>query len=175
MARRLTDTEKDAHIRMKELIKRPTKLKASDFKPGNMILFTYNAKYKDNPYDASPMILTLGRSRKYSLGLNLNWTPLIYRKKIIDFIMSKNRKNIKKGYPLEMSYKMVKTIIKGLGPVIRLYLNNRISTKGVIVPQTEFYKIINTRSESFIGISADEAWKMAKSGKFKRKRKKGKK
>jgi len=153
--------EKDAYIMMKELIRKPIKLKASNFKAGKIVLFQYSAKYDQNPYDMSPMIMVLGRSRKYTLGWSINWTPPKMREKVLDYIMKKNRKNIDNGKPIEIDYKTIKKIVKGLGPVIRLYLNNRISPKGVSVPNYQYYKVTNLRAENFIGISAENAWKMA--------------
>jgi hypothetical protein len=160
--------EKDAYIMMKDLISKPKKLKSSDFKPGKMVLYSYSPKFDKNPYDMSPLIIVLGRSRKYTLGLNWNWCPPKAREKIMDFIMKKNKKNISKGNELELDYEMVKSIIKGLGPIVRLYLNNRISPKGVPVPSYQYYKAIHLRAENFIGISAKKAWAIAKKKKKKR-------
>jgi hypothetical protein len=172
MAYKLSDKEKDAHKMMKELLRKPIKLKGANFKPGRMILFTYRAKFNKNPYDMSPMIIVLGRSKKYTLGLNWNWCPPKARVKVMDFIMKKNQKNMDKGKEIELDYAMVKSIIKGLGPIVRLYLNNRISPKGVPIPSYQYYKAIDLRSENFIGISSKEAWKVAKANK---KKKRGKK
>ena len=49
------ENEKEAYIMMKNYIKKPTILKAGDFKPGQIIMFSYAAKYDKNPYDASPV------------------------------------------------------------------------------------------------------------------------
>lgn len=171
MAYKLSDKEKDAHKMMKDLIDKPVKLGASDFKPGKIILYTYRAKNQDNPYDMSPMNMILGRSNKYTLCWAINWTPPKVREKVLDYIMKMNKRNIKKGREIEIDYKTIKKIVKGLGPVIRLYLNNRISPKGVVVPSYQYYKVIDLRAENFIGISSDDAWRMAKA-KHKKKRKK---
>lgn len=169
MAYKLTDAEKEANVMMKNLIRKPTKFKGKDFKPGKILLYTYRAKYDKNPYDMSPMIMVLGRSKKYTLGWSINWTPPKMREKVLDYIMKKNRKNIDKGKDIEIDYKTIKKIVKGLGPVIRLYLNNRISPKGVVVPSYQYYKVTNLRAENFIGISSEEAWKLAVKKKKKKK------
>lgn len=161
MAFKYTDKEKEANKMMKDLIQKPTKLKASNFKPGKIIMYTYRAK-NPNIYDMSPMNMVLGRSRKYTLCWAINWTPPKMREKVLDYIMKKNKKNIKKGKEIEIDYQTIRKIVKGLGPVIRLYLNNRISPKGVVIPSYQYYKVVNLRAENFIGISAEEAWKMAK-------------
>jgi len=171
MAFKLTQKEKDANKMMKDLIKKPTKLKASDFKPGKIILYTYRAKNENNPYDMSPMNMILGRSKKYTLCWAINWTPPKMREKVLDYIMKKNKRNLDKGKEIEVDYDTIKKIVRGLGPVIRLYLNNRISPKGVIVPSYQYYKVTNIRAENFIGISSEDAWKMAKAKKKKKKKK----
>jgi hypothetical protein len=171
MAYKLTDKEKDANKMMKDLIRKPIKFKGNDFKPGKILLYTYRAKFDKNPYDMSPMIMVLRRSSKYTLGWSINWTPPKMREKVLDFIMKKNKKNIDKGKDIEIDYATIKKIVKGLGPVIRLYINKRISPKGVSVPSYQYYKVTNLRAENFMGISSEEAWKMA----VKKKKKKGKK
>ena len=173
MAYKLTDKEKDAHVMMKKLVKKPTKLKASDFTPGNMVFFTYRAKYDQNPYDMSPLILVLRRSKKYTLGLNINWVPPKLRERLMDFILKGNKKNVEQNKPLSLSYDMIKNYIMRMGaPAIRLYLNNRISPKGVVIPHYYYYKVVSLRSENFIGISADKAWALAIQKARKRKKKK---
>ena len=171
MAFKYTEKEKDANKMMKDLIQKPISLKASDFKPGKIILYTYRAKNESNPYDMSPMNMILGRSKKYTLCWAINWTPPEMREKVLDYIMKLNKKNIKKGKEIEIDYKTIRKIVKGLGPVIRLYLNNRISPKGVVVPSYQYYKVTHLRAENFIGISSTDAWKMAKMNKKPRRKK----
>lgn len=166
------ENEKESYIMMKNLIKKPIKLKSSDFKPGKILLYSYAAKYDKNPYDMSPMVMVLRRSSKYTLAWSINWTPPAMREKVLDFIIKKNRKNIDKGKDIEIDYNTIKKIIKGLGPVIRLYINRRISPKGVSLSSYQYYKVINLRAENFIGISSEKAWEMAVKQKKKRKAKK---
>jgi len=161
MAYRLTQVEKDAHKMMQDLVKKPTNLKASYFKPGQIILFTYRAKYKDNPYDRSPVSFILGRNRKYTYGVNWNWVPPMLRKGLMDIIMKKNRKNIEKGKPLVVPPQLLMKIFRMGLPAFRKYLNNRISPKGVVLPHSQYEKVVSLRAESFIGISSEDAWKIA--------------
>jgi len=163
--------EKDAYKMMKNLLQKPQYLKKTDFKPGKVLMFVYKAKYDKNPYDRTPLGMVLGRSKKYTLMWSINWTPPMFREKVFNYIMKMNKKNISKGKDIEIDYLTIKKIIRGLGPVIRLYINNRISPKGVKVPSFQFYKLINLRAENFIGISAEEAWKIAKIKKTNHKKK----
>lgn len=157
----LTDIEKEAHKMMKDAIKKPTILKAKYFKPGALIMFSYSAKYADNPYDATPVAFIIGRNRKYTWGINFAWVPPALRKGIIDMIMEKNKKNIANNKDLEVPKDLLKKIFRMGLPAFRKYLNNRISPKGVVVPYTEYTRIVHLRSEHFINISAEDAWKIA--------------
>lgn len=163
----LTAKEKDIANQIKKLTKKPIPLSGKNIKTGEMVLFTYNAKNKGNPYDKTPMSLILRRDSKYTLGLNFNWLPPKRRKALMGYILRINKRNIKKGLPLEVSYQMLKKPVFKIGsPAIRLYLNNRISRKGVVVPHTLYEKIVDLRSEHFIGISAEKAWALATKKKF---------
>jgi hypothetical protein len=176
MAYKLTDSEKEAHIMMKEFLKKPTNLKAKDFQPGQIILYTYRAKYDKNPYDANPVVFVLGRNRKHTIGINFNWIPPALRKGIMGMIMSKqNIKNIEKGKPLVIPKLLVKRIFRMGVPAFRKYINKRISPKGVVVPHTVYPKILDLRAEHFIGISSEDAWKIAVNKIKKNKRKGAKK
>ena len=161
MAYKLNDNEKEAHKIMKELVKNPILLKAKNFQIGSIILYTYRAKYDNNPYDASPVVLILGRNRKYTYGINWNWIPPALRKGLMDMILKANKKNISKGLPLEIPKTLVKKIFRMGLPAFRKYLNNRISPKGVILPYNSYNKIIDLRAEHFIGISSEKAWNIA--------------
>jgi hypothetical protein len=161
MARKLTQQEKDAHILMKNLVKKPTKLKAKDFVPGQIILYTYKAKYEKNPYDASPVVLILGRTRKYTYGINWNWIPRQLRKGLMDSILKVNKKNIENNKPLVVPKDLVMKIFRMGLPAFRKYINSRISPKGVVLPHNMYNKVIDLRAENFIGISAEDAWKIA--------------
>ena len=159
--RNMTPAEKDAYDMMKKLIDKPTKLKKSDFYPGALIQFVYDAKDKSKAYDGRPLCFVLGRSSKYTLGLNLHWMPRKFREKVMDGVLKQNKANVKKGRKLTLNYKMIKALVKGLGPVVRLYINKRISPKGVVIPSYQYYKVIDLKSEHFIGISSKAAWAAA--------------
>jgi len=159
--KKLTPAEQSAYETFKKLLRKPKKLKNSDFYPGAFILFVYDAKDKTKAYDGRPLGMILGRSKKYTLALNFHWIPPKLREKIMDKILKMNKKNIKKNLPIVLNYQMIKGIIKGLGPVVRLYINKRISPKGVIIPSYEYYKVIHLRAEHFIGISSQQAWNAA--------------
>ena len=129
--------EKESLNVVRNLVKTGTKkLSKKDFKFGNMIFIRYDAKFKENNYDKTPLIFALSVSKSYTLGLNLHWTPIPLRVTLLKVILRLNKNNIKNNKPITINYKMVKPLILnlGLGPVIRLYINSRISSRGIIIP-----------------------------------------
>jgi len=163
MAFKMTDEQKESHVMMKGLIdKKPRKLKASDFKPGSLILFSYNAKYKKNPYDKTPLCFVIStEGRKYLYGINFSWIPPALRKGIMDMILKKNKKNIEKGLDLEIPKLLLMKIARMGLPAFRRYLKNRVSPSGIIIGYENYAKVIHLRGEHFTGISSEQAWNIA--------------
>jgi len=153
----------DALKMFKQLVKNGAKtLKNSDFIPGNLIAFTYNAKHKHLIYDKTPLSMILWRTKGYTLGINFHWVPIKLRYILLNYIFKKNKKNIEKGLPLKITYKELKPMIiqLRLRAVVRLYINNRISKKGIIIPREYMRKAIDLPSEHFTGINAEQAYSL---------------
>lgn len=142
--------------------------------PGNLLFTFYDAKHKENTYDRTPLVLTLKRSSRYTLGLNFHWIPLSMRLNLIKTIIRMNEKNIKNGKPLQFSYNDLKPMLKSLGyaPCIRLYINNRLSKTGVVIPPERLFEVARLKTETFTKgrYSASDLFQMArKRGKSRRK------
>jgi len=158
-----------SNLKVKELLKERQRIKGKHFIPGNLIFTSYNAKFKENTYDKTPLILVLRRNNSHTLGLNFHWIPLRMRLKLIKVILKLNKQNIKNNKPLIFNYKQLKPMLKGLGyaPCIRLYINKRISHTGVIIKPERLVEIARLKTESFTNgrYSAEELYKRAlKSG-----------
>lgn len=138
--------------------------RGDDFRGHNMIFMRYDAKYKNKVYDRTPLILVLRRSKGYVLGLNFHWLPVPLRLILLKIILKMNKNNIKRGYPISITYQMLKPIITkmGMAPVIRLYIFNRISRRGLVIPPEYWLTVAKLRAESFTGgYSADTLYKKA--------------
>lgn len=149
--------------------------KVKDFTAGNMLFYRYNAKNKEQPYDKTPLIIVLWKTKGYVLGLNLHWCPIPLRKVFLKAIFKLNSKNIKAGLPLHIDYKMVKPLIVNLvlAPIIRMYIYKRISSKGLVIPNELMMKAAALPAESFTdGKSAEQLYKIAvaKTKQFKKNR-----
>jgi hypothetical protein len=159
-------TPQESYKKVKDLIKEKKKLSNKDFEPGNLIFTHYNAKHKEHTYDQTPLVLVLRRGKKYTLGLNFHWILPTMRMNLVFAIMKMNKGNIKRGRPLEFSYKDLKPMLKSLGyaPCIRLYINARFVAKGVVVPPQRLMEISMLRTETFTNgkYSAADLFRMAK-------------
>lgn len=163
---------------VKDMLKtKSKKLTLKDFEPGSLLMYRYNAKDKSETYDVTPLVMVLKYSRRYVLGVNFHWAPTPLRIILVKKILQMNTKNIKAGKKLEFDYKQLKPFLKKIGfaPVIRLYIKNRISETGVIIPPEHLMNAARTKSETFTNgkISAEELYKRAIAGnkKYRRTRK----
>jgi len=136
---------------IKELIKEKRRLRNRDFVPGNIIFTSYNAKDKSQTFDKTPLMMVLRRNGTHTLGLNFHWAPLSMRINLIKIIVQMNAKNIQNNKPLEFNYKQIRPLLKQLGyaPIIRLYINKRISSVGVVLPPERLMEAARLRTESF--------------------------
>ncbi len=148
--------------KVKKLLKEKRKLNETDFMPGNLLFYRYNAKDKTQTYDKTPLVLILRRGRTHTLALNFNWVPYRMRLNLIKHILFKNERNIRNNKPLQFDYQDLKPMLKGLGyaPLIRLYINKRISSSGVVLPPERMLEAARLRAETFTGgISAETIYK----------------
>jgi hypothetical protein len=148
--RNLEFSVKESNKYVRELLKEKRKLTKRDMIAGNIIFFRYNAKFKEFVYDTTPFVLILRSNKTHTLGLNFHWIPYSLRIGLIRHIMKLNKVNIKNNKPLEFSYQQLKPRLKGLryAPCIRLYINRRISSIGVVVSPDRLF-IARLRTESF--------------------------
>jgi len=137
---------------MKKLLKtNKKKLTNKDFQPGKILTFSYDAKDKTQTYDQTPLVFVLLRGKSHTMGINLHWAPIPLRIILVKKILEVNRQNIKLGKPLEFSYSQLKPFLKkvGFAPIIRLYINKRISSMGVVIPDDQIMNAAKMKSETF--------------------------
>lgn len=148
---------------VKNLIRTKTEEKGRVLRPGNLIIFKYDPKDKLQKYDRTPLCLVLRKSKSYTLGINFHWCPIPMRKILLNIILKLNKKNIKQNKPLEIDYNTLKPFLFKYGyyPIIRLYINRRIYQRAVQIPYTHMKQIIETKSETFIGVSENKLYMKA--------------
>jgi len=120
------------------------------FKPGSMITFTYDAKFKDGTiWDKKPLIICLGWSqnpkyqRKNFYGLNFHHLSLKDRVYLATFFAELSEK---RG---GVTYKDVKPFMKKFGKskVLRQYIYKRVSGKVIEMPTDVFLSAAAIPSE----------------------------
>jgi hypothetical protein len=149
-------TKRESADYVKELMKTKTNIKKK-FQPGRILFYQYNAKDKTQTYDKTPLVMVLKSNKSHMLGLNFHWLPMPLR--------VQNIQNIKNKVPLEFSYRTLKPFLKKLGyaPCIRLYIRTRVSTAGVLIPDSQLMNVARLKSETFTKgkVSAEELYKRA--------------
>lgn len=151
---------------MKTLVKtNKVKLTNKLFHPGSILSIGYNAKDKTQTYDSTPLIFVLKRGKSHTLAINLHWAPVPLRIILVKAILAANRNNIKNKLPLQFDYEKIKPLLKKIGfaPIIRLYINSRISSTGVKIPDEHIMNAARIRSETFVKgkVDADTLYKIA--------------
>ena len=155
-------SKKESIEAVKKILKRSKVLSIRrDFIPGNIIFISYDAKYKENIWDRTPLFMVLRRSTGYTLGLNFHWLPFTMRLWLIQYIIRQNKTNIRDGKPVEFNYKNLKPLLKKLkyAPCVRLYINSRFKRKGAVIPIEHAKEAAEINPASFTGIPAETIYK----------------
>ena len=145
----------------KDKIRKRETLKIEHLVSGNMLFFSYKPQDDESPYDKNPLILIIKATSKHVLGINFHWCPIPMRKKLIKLFLQKNKHNITRGQPLTLDKTMTKEFYRLCKPIFRKYIIKRMSRRIAVIPPEEMGHVVYLRAEKFIGISAENAWKLA--------------
>lgn len=141
------------------------KISKSKMIPGDFCTYNYDAKDKTQTYDRTPLVVVLKRNKTHTMCINLHWAPLPLRVILVKKIIAMNKKNIQNNKPLQFSYIDIKPFLKkvGFAPIIRLYINSRISSSVVKIPSDQLMNIARTKTETFTKgkVSAEQLYKRA--------------
>lgn len=151
---------------IQKLLKKPKKLRQGNFVPGTLLFYKYDAKDKQQTYDSTPLVLVLGVSKGYMLGLNFHWLPYQKRLWLVDRILEHSEQQIRKNNRIAFRYEDFKPLMKSVHyqPCIRLYIMKRISKNGVVIPGSELKNAARLKSETFTGgrYTQSQLYQMAK-------------
>lgn len=146
--------------------------------PGAMIQFKYNAKHKDTLkfWDGNPAVIVLRFNGRRMLALNLHFVPFKLRKLIAEYVIKRNRSNIKNNRPIYIDYKMMKNFLISIKATvcIRAYIVTRMSSKVTMVISHKDYIIGATslKTAKLYKMTSDEIYRLAM-GKITKKKKTG--
>lgn len=135
-------------------------LEDQHFVAGQLLIFRYTAKYKEEIYDKRPMVLVLSANSTHMLGLNFHWIPFAMRMWLVRYILKQNKANIRAGRPLVFPYRKVRPLLKKMNfaPCIRLYIRKGISPRGVVLPPERLVEAAQLRMEMFTGVPEKQLW-----------------
>jgi hypothetical protein len=145
-------TAKESMAFMKKMMKtNKKKLSNKDFLTGKILSFGYDAKDKTATWDSTPLVIVLIRGKSHTLAVNLHWAPVPLRIILVKKILMLNKNNIKNKKPLELNYSDIKPFLKkvGFAPIIRLYINKRITSMGIVIPDEHLMNAAKLKSETF--------------------------
>jgi len=159
-------TAKESMNLMKKLMVTNKKtLSNKDFVPGKILTFMYDAKDKSETFDKTPLVMVLIRGKTHTLAINFHWAPIPLRIILVKKIIQLNSKNIKMKRPLTFDYKQLKPFLKKIGfsPIIRMYINKRISPFGIVIPDDQIMNAAKIKSETFVHgkVDSDTLYKIA--------------
>lgn len=129
-------------------------LRTDNKREGKIIWFEYDPKDTKHIWDRKPLVLVLGISRTYMLGINLHWVNLHDRLVLVNLILSLNMnpKSKKFKVPLEFTYGDLKSYMKNwpeLKKCIHLYIRKRMSPKACLVHPKYFLDIARLKLADF--------------------------
>ena len=149
--------------------------KRSNFIPGKLLHFRYEAKHREKIFDRNPLVICLGPSKKFPkthfLGINIHWLPMRDRVAIASFFLELRRK--RKG---KLVYEDIKPFINKFKghPALRMYIISHVSNKVIEIPDDEMYLVAaGLPTEMFTSYAKAVMSQPPASKKAKEKKKKG--
>jgi len=130
---------------------------------GGMYAYFYDPKTKDNlPYfDIFPVTIVIEKYNDGFLGLNLHYLPPMYRLGLLDKLMEYATDNeLTETTKLRLTYSLLRSAskIKEAQPCIKRYLYSHVQSRFLMIPATEWEKVIFLNVESFKKKGKSVAW-----------------
>lgn len=113
----------------------------SRFRVGNLYIFRYDPKLKDQLpyYDIFPVVFVVSRNQKGILALNMHYLPLAYRARLMDALYeySTGQDDLKR---LKINYRILTAVskLKYFRPCLKYYLNSNIRSRYLRVDSREW-------------------------------------
>ena len=130
---------------------------------GKMYLFSYDPKLKKELpyYDRFPLIFPFKKVPNGFLGINLHYLPYILRAKLMDLLYPKvNDPKLSDAARLKISYNILNAAAtnKYIKPCIKMYLNNHVRSKFIMIVPTEWDIALWLPVENFAKASNQKVW-----------------
>jgi len=146
------------------------RVKTTGIQSGGFYLLNYSSKlYEEDMidyYDTVPIILALGNSGGYVLGLNTGYLPIAVKRKFHDRLSSLYPKQFEENKILpNVSWRSLKSPLEEVRPgfIIKTYIRGRIS-KAVRIKTKDVENTLRIDLSAFVGTSVNSVWKYFKAG-----------
>lgn len=134
------------------------------FEPGQMFLYRYDAKTKDQlPYwDAYPLVMPIEIYDDGWLGVNIHYVPPYLRARLLGLIRGTMRsEKLSREAKAKITYGLIKDSSKFsiMKPAIKRYLSSHVKTKIVRVHPQEWENVIFLPMDDFQKASREKVWR----------------
>jgi hypothetical protein len=131
---------------------------------GQMYMFRYNAKWKDElPYwDKFPLVFPFKKIKGGFLGLNMHYLPLNYRAQLMDALYTvTNNQLYNETTKLKLNYDILNGVSKFryFKPTIKHYLSDHLTSRFLYVYPAEWDMALFLPLEKFQKANKQEVWK----------------
>ncbi len=133
---------------------------------GNMYMYFYNPKYKDELpyYDRFPLVIMVEPAPGGFYGLNLHYLSPVVRARFLDALMDTAPQKINDKSRLKLRYDLLKSVkkFKEFQPCFKHYLTSNVQGRMVRVPMTEWEIAIFLPTEQFKKVKKETVWRYSR-------------
>lgn len=131
--------------------------------PGNLYLYYYDPKTKDNLpyYDTFPLVYPYRRVEGGFMGYNLHYLPPILRFKVMVTLLNIQISGTTQEKKIAYSYGVLNAneVNKYYEPCIRRYLKSHVMSSFLKIPVEDWLSASLIPSERFVKASSSKVWK----------------
>ena len=154
-------------VNQRKLLKDPALDATKNPKPGDMMMYFYDPKFKQELpyYDRFPLTLLVEPAKGGFYGLNLHYLSPGVRARFLDELMELAPKTMNDTSRLtRMRYSLLKGVkkYKEFKPCFKHYLMDHVESQIVRVPMTDWQIAIFLPTEQFKKVKAQSVWRYSR-------------
>ena len=161
------NVKKLGDVNQRKLLRDPALDATKNPKPGDMMMYFYDPKFKQELpyYDRFPLTLLVEPAKGGFYGLNLHYLSPGVRARFLDELMALAPKNMTDTSRLtRMRYSLLKGVkkYKEFKPCFKHYLMDHVESQIVRVPMTDWQIAIFLPTEQFKKVKAQSVWRYSR-------------
>ena len=161
------NVKKLGDVNKRKLLRDPALDATKNPKPGDMMMYFYDPKFKQELpyYDRFPLTLLVEPAKGGFYGLNLHYLSPGVRARFLDELMALAPKNMTDTSRLtRMRYSLLKGVkkYKEFKPCFKHYLMDHVESQIVRVPMTDWQIAIFLPTEQFKKVKAQSVWRYSR-------------